>query len=221
MSWSADQVYMNVNPQVVAYLSSISELKQGLFVVEHLEGIRSDWTRDVFFNDDNHKSSASKYGLPDNGLLVINPALCRTGYDASDNKFYEEYAIYKETKWDFLDDLNIEPIVFSLDFSLVQCKLFGFLKYLNEKFSEPIVYYTCNMWAGEIEEEVAIVFDNGISIYYYDLDDEAYKELIGADNKIIGNTTALQKGLSALGLDLPTHFFALHETSFNWELYKL
>ncbi|WP_010255123.1 hypothetical protein [Myroides injenensis] len=221
MSWSADQIYMKVNPEVITYLSDIADLKKGLFIVNHLDGIRSDWTRDVFFNDDNHKSSGVKHGLPDEGMLVINPSLYRTGYDTRNNEFYEKYALYTETKWDFVDELNIEPIVFSLDFSVQQCKLFGFLKFLNEKFNTPIVYYTCSMWAGDIEEEVAIVFDKGISIYYYDPEHEVYRELIETESKILTTTTALQKALSTLGLYLPTHFFALHETSFNWELYKI
>lgn len=217
MSWRAEQVYTIANTALLDRLKQIEQLKQGIFVVNDLrQGIRSEWTRDIFFENEQHERKNTVHTLPEEGLLVINPSMYRASYDDKDNSFYEDYQIYKEHRWNFLKDIELDPIVISLNLPPEQCKLLAFLKQLNKEFNQPLVYYKCEMWGGDIDEEIAVVFDGEMRVYYFDEMNGEYKQMIGAEIKDLEEATALQQGLSEIGLHLPTHFFALHETSFDW-----
>lgn len=222
MSWSAEQVYTIANTTVIERLQQIEELRQGLFNIDTLEkGIRSKWTKEIFFENEHHERKHIKHSLPQDGLFVINPSMSRTAYDDEHNAFYESYAEYKKNKWQFIEHIEIAPMVLSLNLTLEQCKLLAFLQQLNEETKQPFVYYKCEMWGGDIDEEIAVVFDGKIMVYYFDELTGEYKQMIGAEIKELEGTTALQKGLEAIGLVLPTHFFALHETSFDWYPYRI
>ena len=222
MSWSAEQVYTIANTAVIKHLQQIEELRQGLFALDTLEkGIRSEWTKEIFFENEHHERRAIKHDLPERGLLVINPSMYRTSYDNKDRTFYETYQRYAETKWSFLEELTLVPVALSLNLTLEQCKLFAFLHMLNQKFKQPFVYYKCEMWGGDIDEEIAVVFDGEMSVYYFDEMNGVYKQMIGTEIKELEETTALQQGLKEIGLQLPTRFFALHETSFDWYPYQV
>ncbi|WP_313138493.1 hypothetical protein [Myroides sp.] len=222
MSWSAEQVYTIANTTVIERLQQIEELRQGLFNIDTLEkGIRSEWTREIFFENEHHERKHIKHSLPQDGLFVINPSMSRTAYDDKANAFYASYAEYKKNKWQFLEHIEIVPMVLSLNLTLEQCKLLAFLQQLNEETKQPFMYYKCEMWGGDIDEEIAVVFDGEMKVYYFDELAGEYKQMIGAEIKELEDTTALQKGLEAIGLVLPTHFFALHETSFDWYPYQV
>ncbi|MDM1398611.1 hypothetical protein HX049_15800 [Myroides odoratimimus] len=222
MSWSAEQVYTIANTTVIERLQQIEELRQGLFNIDTLEkGIRSKWTKEIFFENEHHERKHIKHSLPQDGLFVINPSISRTAYDDEYNAFYESYAEYKKNKWQFLEHIEIAPMVLSLNLTLEQCKLLAFLQQLNEETKQPFVYYKCEMWGGDMDEEIAVVFDGEMMVYYFDELTGEYKQMIGAEIKELEGTTALQKGLEAIGLVLPTHFFALHETSFDWYPYRI
>ncbi|MDM1066297.1 hypothetical protein HX082_14715 [Myroides odoratimimus] len=222
MSWSAEQVYTIANTTVIERLQQIEELRQGLFKIDTLEkGIRSEWTREIFFENEHHERKHIKHSLPQDGLFVINPSMSRTAYDDKANAFYASYAEYKKNKWQFLEHIEIVPMVLSLNLTLEQCKLLAFLQQLNEETKQPFVYYKCEMWGGDIDEEIAVVFDGEMKVYYFDELAGEYKQMIGAEIKELEDTTALQKGLEAIGLVLPTHFFALHETFFDWYPYQV
>lgn len=222
MSWSAEQVYTIANTTVIERLQQIEELRQGLFNIDTLEkGIRSEWTREIFFENEHHERKHIKHSLPQDGLFVINPSMSRTAYDDQANAFYASYAEYKKNKWQFLEHIEIVPMVLSLNLTLEQCKLLAFLQQLNEETKQPFMYYKCEMWGGDIDEEIAVVFDGEMKVYYFDELAGEYKQMIGAEIKELEDTTALQKGLEAIGLVLPTHFFALHETFFDWYPYQV
>lgn len=221
MSWNAEQVYTLANPKLMEYLKGINELQQGLFQVDDLRGIRSQWTREIFFENDNHERKEIKHSVPQEGLLVINPSMYRTSYDDKNNDFYERYKDYELTKWDFIKDITVEPVVLSLNLTMEQCKLLAYLQYLHLEFNQPFVYYKCEMWGGQIDEEIAIVFDGEMKVYYFDELNDHYKQLVGTELKEVEEGTALQLGLASIGLHLPTHFFALHETSFDWYPYRV
>lgn len=218
MSWRAEQVYTVANTELINHLAQIESLRPGLFKVDKLEkGIRSEWTREIFFENEQHERRGIVHSLPEGGLLVINPSMYRVSYDDKDNPFYEDYQAYEENKWNFLKDIEIEPIVISFNLTPEQCKLLAFLKRLNEEFKQPFVYYKCEMWGGDIDEEIAIVFDGEMRVYYFDDMNGEFKQMIGTEIKELEDTTALQQGLKEIGLHLPTRFFALHETSFDWQ----
>ncbi|MDM1402202.1 hypothetical protein HX033_16150 [Myroides odoratimimus] len=222
MSWSAEQVYTIANTTVIERLQQIEELRQGLFNIDTLEkGIRSEWTREIFFENEHRERKHIKHSLPQDGLFVINPSMSRTAYDDQANAFYASYAEYKKNKWQFLEHIEIVPMVLSLNLTLEQCKLLAFLQQLNEETKQPFMYYKCEMWGGDIDEEIAVVFDGEMKVYYFDELAGEYKQMIGAEIKELEDTTALQKGLEAIGLVLPTYFFALHETSFDWYPYQV
>lgn len=218
MGWRAEQIYTNVNLRLIERLQQINELKQGLFRVDDLQqGIRSEWTREIFFENEQHERRTIVHDFPEEGLLVINPSLCRASHDNTDSDFYDSYEDYEEQKWNFLNDLIVDPIVISLNLTTEQCKLLAFLKQLNQEFKQPFMFYKCDMWGGDIEEEIAIVFDKEMYVYYFDEMNRSFKQMIGTEIKELENTTALQCGLEHIGLHLPTYFFALHETSFDWQ----
>lgn len=221
MSWNAEQVYTLANSKLIEHLVQIDALKLGLFKIDDFRGIRSQWTRQVFVENENHERKEIKHDLPKEGLIVINPTMYRTSYDDKNNDFYECYKEYELTKWDFLKNIAAEPIILSLNLTMEQCKLLTYLRYLNTKFDQPFVYYKCEMWGGQIEEEISIVFDGDMRVYYFDELNGGYKQLIDTELKELEDNTALQIGLASIGLHLPTHFFALHETSFDWCPYRV
>lgn len=222
MSWYAEQVYTIANSELIVHLQQIEKLKPGLFKVDNLEeGIRSEWTKEIFFLNENHERKEIKHELPKAGLLVINPSMHRISYADKAELFYTNYREYVAHKWDFINDLELTPIELPLTLTMEQKKLFTYLKQLNREFEQPFVYYNCSMWAGQIEEEIVVVFDGDIRIYYFNEEKQQYWQQIGNDSSALIEGTALQKGLLTIGLNLPTHFFALHETSFDWQSYQV
>jgi hypothetical protein len=222
MSWKANRIYTKPTPELIDYLRTIDGLKDELFLVDNFEGIRFDWTRSFMLSDKPNKNSYRKHSLPLGGLLVIKPEVYKTGYDKNydTNEFWNKYKEYPNDKWFFIDSVSSFKLDLNLDLTNNQLKLLSFLKSLNEKFKVPFLYYYCVMWGGDIEEEYAIVFNEGIKIYEYDYERKKDFE-INKDGKTELNLTVLQTSFKNLDLELPTWFFALHERSFDWKKYHL
>ncbi|NMM47642.1 hypothetical protein [Marinigracilibium pacificum] len=222
MSWEANRIYTKPTPELIDYLKTIDGFKDELFLVDNLEGIRFDWTRSFMLSDEPNENSYRKHTLPEGGLLVIKPEVYKIGYDKDydTNEFWNKYKEYPNDKWGFIDSVSSIKMNLNLDLTENQLKLLSFIKSLNEKFSVPFLYYYCVMWGGDIEEEYAIVFNEGIKVYHYDY--ESKKDLeITNDGKTELNSTVLQTSFKYLDLELPTWFFALHEGSFDWKKYHL
>ncbi|MCI5054693.1 MAG: hypothetical protein MRY83_01225 [Flavobacteriales bacterium] len=217
MSWNADQVYTLANQELLGELLQEPGFQKELFLVNNLEGIRSDWTKNMFSNE----KDARVHGLPEDGLLVIKPTIYFTGYDDRSNReFWDMYENkpFNAQKWAFLADTNNDEI---LDFEDAQLNLLSYLKGLSKKHSVPFVYYNCVMWGGDLDKEDAVVIKNGkLEIFTYDYKDRKCYQII-AEDKVALKTTVLQTAMIHLGLELKSWFFALHEASFHWESYWL
>ena len=220
MSWRADQIYTIPTVELIEYLQEINTLSDGLFLVNDLEGIRSDWTREFMLSNKKNENSSLKHALPDSGLLAILPKMYLTGYDSDVSDFWVEYSSYKEDKWSFMESFSFEPYKTDLEFSLNQKRLLTFLEFLNKKFNVPLLYYYCEMWGGDIDKEHAIVFNDIIKSYAFDAENETDVEITSSGkNKLV--STVLQTAFQHLSLNLPTWFFALHESSFDWKRYHI
>lgn len=64
MSWKADQIYAKPNPKLIQYLSSIEGFADELFLVNDLDGIRSEFTNNVIFSDDENEFNHQQHSLP-------------------------------------------------------------------------------------------------------------------------------------------------------------
>ena len=222
MSWKADQIYVKPNIDLMNYLSSIDGFSDELFLVNNLEGIRSEFTKNEIFANRQNEHSQHKHALPEAGLLVIKPKIYKTGYDSADHDpiFWDKYQDNQDDKWAFINENKMYNDEFPTSIAASQPKLFSFLEKLNIRFNVPILYYYCIMWGGEIEEEYALIFDKGIKIYQYDYETEKDFQLM-ANSKIELDATTLQIALKHLDIALPTWFFALHESSFDWKRYQV
>jgi len=222
MSWKADQIYTIPKPEIIQYFKSIEDFKEEIFLVDNLEGIRSESIRKYILSDEPNEYSFLKHTLPEKGLLVIKPVVYKTGYDKDydTNIFWNKYKEYKEDRWDFINSICSVKLDLNLDLSDNQLKLLSYLKILNNKFDTPFLFYFCEMWGGDIEVEFAIVFNKEIKVYQYEYNSKKSIEIINNKTKKL-KQPVIQIGFKHLNLTLPTGFFALHESSFDWKRYQL
>jgi hypothetical protein len=223
MPWTADQIYTLPNHEIIRFFKSISSISNRLFLVNDFEGVRDEYIREQIFG--NKKSQKNyKFQFPPNGLLVVNPIIYSTGYDVNRNEdnFWLNENNESEESWDFIDfdykeNLHL-PATISVSES--QLKLFALLESLNEETKTPIIYYKCETHGGENLEEYSIVFDKDISIYYFDK--RRNKNYAIKNEKTFElESIILQESLYHVGIKLPTSFFALHQTSFDWKRYQI
>lgn len=83
--------------------------------------------------------------------------------------------------------------------------------YLALQVGQPILYYTCEMWAGEVEFECTLVYSPAESVLCTDVSESISP----------GAPDALRDGLLRIGLRLPTRYFAPHARDFPWSRYRL
>lgn len=220
MSWKAEQIYTLPDQNLKDAFLAIPELKNKIFNVKDLEGIRSEHTLSNIFSDTKTEFSHQKHNLPEEGLMVIYPSISTSRYYEEIDGIWLPEDYQQEDKWKFLPEEPLSSDIIELSekgyFSDEQLLLFQHLRELNKTTNIPINYYYCEMWAGDIEEEYSVVFDN--STYYYDTADGVIMELMARKET---DSTPLQLGLKHSELILPTWFFVLHEGSFDWKRYKI
>ena len=220
MPWTADLIYTKPTPDLMKRLGGMEGFTDELFLVNDLDGIKSEWARAFMLSEQQTDSSYMKHALPASGLLAIKPPI-RLGFgEAFKDAFWDTYRDYPADKWGFLASSDYEQLEVGLDLKESQLKLLGFLRSLSREFETPIMYYYCFMWGGLTEEEYAIVFDDGIRVYAFDRETKKDVEIKGEQKEAL-TFTVLQASLKHLDLELPTWFFALHESSFDWKRYHL
>lgn len=224
MSWTADQIYTLPNPLIIDYFKGIPAFQKSLFLVNDLDGIRFDWEKDFIFSNEPSEKNHMRHGLPERGLLTVAPNFYRDEYDIreADNDDCGYNYGTSAYQWKAIDN-NFEaipdiPLTLGLDDN--QIKLLGCLQWLHKQTKEPIMYYKCEMWGGEVDEELSIAFNNGIQFYWYDPEKRITFQL-NREQATASEKTPLQCGLEKLGLFLPTFFFALHDRSFDWQRYQI
>jgi hypothetical protein len=221
MSWTADQIYTLPKLEVINFFKEIPYFEKRLFLVTDLDGVRSEWTKELLNSEDSRRHT-----LPDGGLLVIAPHVYSTGYDKDrdTHTFWTDVSDKDQDseKWSEIKNEYPETVDIPANLTVTesQIRLFSLLKSVNKQTSVPFCYYKCEMWGGDTFEEFSIIFKDGITIFVNDIENDKTLELKSDSQNIIDNTP-LQLGLESLGLNLPTWFFALHEGSFNWRQYQI
>lgn len=218
MSWRADQVYFNYNQSLIEHFQNIEYSRDKIFHVNDLEGIRSEWTRDFMLND-KAENSHLKHGLPKEGIVTLMPDLRRNLFNNSDKQFLEIFKYSRNEKWKFLESEQRVPLDVKIPFELIdaQIMLLDHLNFLHQKYQAPILYYFSETWGGSTEVEFAFVFDHKTHIYFHDVDLE--KNFVIVEDVTETSRSVLENSFQYLGLNLPSPFFALHETSFDWKQY--
>lgn len=229
MTWYANQIYGRPLPEVVTALSRQPLLKRRMFLIDDLDGICFAWTRERFFSSDPTLNRREiKHGLPPGGLLAVYPVLSENGYTRRNpprlefyDYFFDDERSPPAAKWAAIRTSVDVPILLPAgwDVASFPMGLLRFLKSVSVETDSPLVWYWCAMWGGSIEQEAGWAFDRVDHVYYW-ADDEAAIDLTSEGQRIVRDRTTLQLLMSHVGLDLPTHFFALH-TSFDWARYWL
>lgn len=83
---------------------------------------------------------------------------------------------------------------------------------LAATIKQPVLYYACAMWGGDIDHEYCLTYEPN----------EVFTATEpGLPPERPGVKDSLRIGLSKLGLQLPTGYFALHTRSFPWQAQRL
>jgi hypothetical protein len=211
MSWSIVRVYTLPAPTVIDHFKNMAEAEV-MYLINDLKGIRSDFSKNVIFSDVPTEHSHKRHGLPNGGLLAIVP-------DIDTNYFGRRV---DETKMTPVtnDYGDIKKLSKALELNISHYNLFFRLKQLNEKTGVPIMYYQSATWGGMVDDELSVVFDGGIFVYWHNWSIKKVYQL-KRDFAFEIETSVLQKGLQHIGLSLPTHYFALHESPFDWNRYAI
>jgi hypothetical protein len=244
MPWYANQIYARPTPDVMAAFAKNSFLADQLYCVDNLRGVRSEWSRELLLSTQPPEDRKHmRHGLPPSGLVVVGPEIYETGYDRRKGNIGQFARHYRQNrpwsdsppadKWSRVDGSPAVAPLFpeGFDASYYPLGLFRFLKEAFEQTRSPIVYYQCVTLGGEVEEETAWIFDERELVYQHH-PDGVVDDMPGDKPLLIEYTPEqkrflesdqdlLQLAMRPLGLNLPTRFFALHETSFDWKLYRI
>lgn len=231
MSWSAYIVYTLPEPAIIDAFKSVPGLEQYMFLVNDFRGIRHDWTQSFMLTDGPHEYSHLRHGLPPSGLLAIGPRIYETGYDRGGDKagrgFIKNYSTGFSTCWSTIPAQNtpVSILPSRLEVNAETKQLLAFLQHLHQVTAQVLVLYYCSMWGGDVDEEYAVVFDKDMHIYWRDTETDTTWLLQGenaleTEKAIEAESGPLSLSLAHLQLFLPSGFFALHQTSFDWKQYR-
>jgi len=146
----------------------------------------------------------------DGGLLAASPDV--------ESGFYAKRRGEREPITNDYGGVNEFPEKLRLNTS--HFNLFYLLKQVNEKNKVPVMYYQCATWGGPPDNEVCVVFDGDMFVYWFDVETGKHAQVINNQHIEI-EPTVLQKGLQHLGLLLPTNYFVLHTRTFDLERYSI
>ncbi len=208
MPWRANVVYSAPTTTVIAAFRRLG-LGDALYVVRDLFGIRFEWVRERFFGANRGDIC---HGLPARGLLAVMPPITRSNYGsaleqrANVAQFEDDYGDDPATKWEkagFAGRARIQELgghqwPTGLHLALTE---------VARATGETLVHYFCETSGGPPDIEAAVIVAPDVPL-----------TLIGHED---GKRDPLVEALTYLGLVLPTGFFALHESSFDWSRYAL
>jgi hypothetical protein len=203
MTWYAAEILLRASPAALRLVSGSELLAPFAYHVSTIRG--HDWYKAEQVHD-----------LPECGLIVVRP-VCQSnaeGHDWHDEPILEWSRL--EASADaasLLSDAAEQELVEYLDSEpspprSLRTALAGMAKILGE----PLLYYACGMWAGDIEYEYCLA---------YRPEESVLATRIGTPLDEDGSDDALRVGLRILGLELPTNYFALHTRSFPWRTHRL
>ncbi len=206
MTWYADEILLSTSPKAMEYLTHDPILHPFSYWVKNLDTY--EWY-----------APEHRHTLSTNGLLAISPV---TAPDSHSLSWYDmpilDWTTVERTQSpssialiEELGDVSLETLP-PLSF---RC----FLRDLATACDQPVLYYSCSMWGGSIEQEYCLAYASTESLFITSPDEMLQPEV--TVDKRYEVESALQSGLSVIGLDIPTGFFAPHTRSFPWKNHKL
>ncbi|RGE39736.1 hypothetical protein DZC30_21495 [Comamonas testosteroni] len=201
MTWYADEILLRATPAALTAIKADAQLVGFAYHLKSLDEF--DW----YLPEHRH-------GLPAEGLLVVRP-VCNA--QSHGGRWYGEPvldAAQLSAATDAQALLNPqipEQLAADVYDSALPCAaLRASLATLAQRLNEPVVYYSCSMWGGDIDHEFCLLYEPQESLLMTDVAERGH-----------GAERALGQGLQKLGLALPTAFFAPHTRSFDWAAHKL
>lgn len=201
MTWYADEILLRATPAALAAIKADAQLADFAYHLRSLDDF--DW----YLPEHRH-------GLPAEGLLIVRP-VCNS--QSHGGRWYGE-PVLDTALFSALEDaqmlLNPQiPELLSADLhesALPPGPLRTRLAALARQLNEPLAYYSCSMWGGDIDHEFCLLYEPQESLLMTDVAERDH-----------GAERALVQGLQKLGLVLPTAFFAPHTRSFDWAAHNL
>ena len=223
MSWTADIIYTIPNIELSNELKLNNDLntEYGIYLIDNLRGIESEWTKELMKNEKS-KNKHHRHELPENGLLAIKPLEYKSGY----NNDYSKYNYWENRAFKIDPTSEIDHVIKTLKDNIKieiqdnQMKVISFANDLQKKYNQPIVYYRCDTWGGSTEFEFAIAIDSTTRLFLFESDENRCNIYEGG-SKTFSAKSVLQETMKLLNQELNTSFFALHQRSFNWSIYRV
>jgi hypothetical protein len=193
MTWYANEILIPASDAVISKIAADPRLAPYSYWVKNLD--EYPWYH-----------SEHKHDFPPLGIIVIRPVLQTTD---EDHHWYDESIL----DWSTLNrdiqctgcinnsiDKDLDAYLNSNE--IVPIAFRQFLADLAMELNTSVLYYAGFMWGGDVESEYCLVYS-------------PQEQLFLTKTQIEGSD-ALREGLAAIGIQLPTGFFALHTRSFSW-----
>lgn len=202
MTWYADEIILRATPAALTAVGTSSQLRPFTYHVKILSG--HEWYHDEH-----------KHSLPDEGLLVVRPVCGISSHGAE----WHDTSILDWSKLDsnpdardFLSEEVSHVLAGYLDEeSMPPASLRQASATLALQLQQPVIYYGCGMWGGDIEYEYCLVYEPTESLF---ITKQSCPDTDGTND-------SLRRGLLKIGLHLPTGYFALHTRGFPWKKHRL
>ena len=232
MTWYANQIYAKPTAEVIAAFRTQPFFEDQLYHVDDFRGVRSPLSRKMLLSRSPPRDGRDmRHGLPAGGLLVVSLEIRETRYgrgasgvaDSSrDNRQQARWPHWPPgAKWASVHPRDHTEPFFppALDREHFSFDLLRFLKWVRTQTASSMVYYQCAMWGGTIENETAWIVDGEERVYQFKNDSVVIEHTANGTRSVDGEVLPL--AMRHVGLDLPTSFFALHETTFDWKVYRM
>jgi len=203
MTWYADEILLRATPKSLGAIAAEPALAAHAYHVTSLEGF--PWFNPKWF-----------HALPAEGLLVLRPVCGVKSHGAEwhGTRILEWNSLSLESSVQFEPDplVTAQLAEYLDEDSLPPLRLRRAVAAISAQVEEPVFYYACGMWGGDIDYEYALMYGLAESLC-------VAKSGLPPDRD--GVEDALRVGLRHVGVELPSSFFALHTRDFPWSSYKL
>jgi hypothetical protein len=202
MTWYADEIILRASTAALEAVGASSHLAPFAYHIRSLD--EHEWYR-----------QEQKHGLPDGGLLVIRPVCGSSshGFDWHGIKVLDGVGLPFESIAEILLGTTVtQRLSAHLDEkSMPPLQLRKSVASLAVHLDQPVLYYGCGMWGGDIDYEYCLVYEPTESVILT-------RSNFQSDDSSID---ALRAGLAKIGLELPTPYFAPHTRSYPWQMHKV
>ena len=201
MTWYAHEILLRATPAALAAIHASAQLAPFAYHLRSLDQVQ--W----YLPEHRH-------GLPDGGLLVIRPVCCAENRCAQwhDDPYLDTASLPPRPEMEALLQADIaRPLADQLsETSLPAMSLRSTLAALAQQLQEPVVYYACGMWGGDLDFEYCLIYEPQESLFVTDVSERGHEA-----------ESALDMALMKVGLTLSNGFFAPHTRSFDWAAHRL